>query len=684
MRIKTQFVLTMVIFGVTLAVIGTSLITTVRQMAQLDREEEIAIEIGQGMTELGYLSSDYLLYREALQLQRWETMFALVSQEVARLEPATADERMVRDQLETSLTRFQSVFYDISQPAEATQSTGISSDAYFQMSWSRLAVPRQNTAFEAVKLLRSLRERKAYVSQRNVALVGVILFLFAVFFVTNYVIVYRQTLSAMAHLRAGTRVVGSGDLDYAIPVTRNDEIGELSRAFNRMTADLKGVIISKSLLEREVVERERVEAELRESLQRIRELIEARERELETTKLLLEASHTLTEWTDLSHVLEALADIVLESTGHTRVTVQMWDDMKHQLEAVVVRGDATLFPHQGTMNLVDLSEPARSVIETLRTAVIDYDALPADNKGLADAIGSHLALLIPLVYRQKLVGLVRVDDPGSRRDFNDREIALVQGIAAQAAVAVENARHYDEERQVAEALRAVFKKPVPDIPGVSLGVVGHYANQAGRVGGDFYDAFVIDGQVVVLIGDVAGKGLAAVGLTERVSSAVRALAYGVEELSPARLLTRTNRSLMWQLAPDEFVTAVILTIHPRTGAYRIAAAGHPLPYFCGEPCRQVEIPSGPPLGVIDVDYQEVSGTLARGETIVLYTDGVTEARRDSDFFGEDRLVESLTTPDTEPKKTAEELFTSVEEYARGRLVDDLLILALRLDDRSAD
>lgn len=683
MRIKTQFLLTMIIFGVTLAFIGVSLSTTVRDMSRIDREEDIAVEISRGASELAYLSGDYLLYREEQQRLRWQREWAAVYRDVERLEPKTAPERMLKNHLETDLSRLKAVFDDVSAPTMADAPVP-TNDSRFQLSWSRLAVQRQTTAFDALKLSRELRSQKVFVSERNVTLISVTLALFAVFFVTTYAIFYRQTLHALAQLRAGTRIVGSGDLSYTIPITKNDEIGELSRAFNRMTNDLKGVIISKSLLEREVKERERVESDLRETMQRVRELVQDRERELETTKLLLESAQALTEWTDLDHVLQGLADILLAATDHTRVTVQMWNEVRQEIQAIVVRGDDPRYPMQGAIRLDELSRPLREVLTSMRPAVIDYDALDVKAGDVTARIGSHLSFAVPLVYRQRLIGLVRVDDPDERREFTDREIALVQGIAAQAAVAVENARHYDEERKVADALRSIFQRPVPKIPGIAVGIVGHYASQAGRVGGDFYDVFEIEDEVVILVGDVAGKGLAAVGLTERVSSAVRALSYAGESLSPAHLLARTNESLLRQLTAGEFITAILLTINPRTGAYRIASAGHPTPMVCGGDCQRIEIHNGTPLGVIECEYRDASGVLAPDQVIVLYTDGVTEARRESDFYGEKRLMDALARQDTVASEMAEGLFIDVDEYARGQLADDLLILTLQLDPTSAD
>ncbi len=419
------------------------------------------------------------------------------------------------------------------------------------------------------------------------------------------------------------------------------------------------------------------------SLQQIEALGIDRERELETTKQLLGAARALAETTSLSRVLEALADIVLASTAHRRVTVLMWDEARRQLQAVVVRGDAADYPTDDILTWDELSTDAKDVVESGRSKVIDYDAQPEDRRGRAAAFGARLGLVVPIAFRQRLVGLVRVDDPGERRAFVDREIALIQGIAAQAAVAIENSRLYEEEHGVADALRSIFQQPVPVIDGLDLGVLGHYASETASVGGDFYDAFALGGQVAVLVGDVAGKGLAAVGLTERTRSAVRALAYAGGTAMPGYLLGKVNDSLNRELETGQFVTAALLTIDPRSGAYRIASAGHPVPVVCGSSCRQLDVSPGTPLGVMEDTYCEVSGVLKPHETLVMYTDGVTEARRDSEFYGEERLMALLAGQKLgRPTETAQALYADVHEFARGKLADDLLIVALRLEDAS--
>ena len=162
------------------------------------------------------------------------------------------------------------------------------------------------------------------------------------------------------------------------------------------------------------------------------------------------------------------------------------------------------------------------------------------------------------------------------------------------------------------------------------------------VGGDFSDVFVVDDtHVVVLIGDVAGKGVRAAGLTETVRSTVRALA--AVDSSPAFILGKANELLL-RYDPDEaHVTAFLAVLDPHTGHLSYASAGHPAPVHLGAfTCRTLDVAFGPPLGTFERPYTNAHAMLTLEDYLVLYTDGVTEARRDGELLGEQRLLEIVS------------------------------------------
>ena len=178
-------------------------------------------------------------------------------------------------------------------------------------------------------------------------------------------------------------------------------------------------------------------------------------RELETTRLLLRASQALTERVELQHVLRKLAEVLLRSTSHRRSFVFSWNEATRTLTRAASAG-VEAFPAGQTFSFDDVSEVTKQVILRRRTAVVDFDALPEEQRGRALAAQrSHVLVVVPVVWQDRLVGLIGVDDPDERREFTKRETELVEGIAAQAAVAIENARLFEER---AEALRALEEK----------------------------------------------------------------------------------------------------------------------------------------------------------------------------------------------------------------------------------
>ena len=161
--------------------------------------------------------------------------------------------------------------------------------------------------------------------------------------------------------------------------------------------------------------------------------------------------------------------------------------------------------------------------------------------------------------------------------------------------------------------------------GLELGVVSRTANEPELVGGDFSDVFVVDDtHVVALIGDVAGKGVRAAGMTETVRSTVRALA--AVDPTAAFVLAQTNELLL-RFDPDEpHVTAFLAVLDPHTGHLSYASAGHPAPvHLRAFDCRTLATTFGPPLGSFARPYTNAHTTLTLDDYLVFYTDGVTEA-----------------------------------------------------------
>ena len=246
--------------------------------------------------------------------------------------------------------------------------------------------------------------------------------------------------------------------------------------------------------------------------------------------------------------------------------------------------------------------------------------------------------------------------------------------------AIQSANLLEEQRRIATALQENFIRPLPEVKGLELGMVMRAAHKAELVGGDFSDLFFVDeAHVAVLIGDVEGKGIRAAGLTETVRTAVRA--FATIDASPAFVIRKTNQLLLREpisAGGSEFVTACLLVVNLRNGHVAYSSAGHPAvmhasPFSCGP----LDTIHGLPLGSLEWDYVDGHVTLALDDCLVLYTDGVTEARRDGELFGEERLIATVRRlRHAHPKTLAEGLLEAATSFA-GELKDDLLVLALR-------
>ena len=131
-----------------------------------------------------------------------------------------------------------------------------------------MVTEHQTFGLDASQLSESLRTQADQLRLTNIVLVIALLGIFGAFFLTNYLITYRRTLKSISNLQAGINIIGSGNLDYTIQTKKEDEISELSQAFNHMTANLKTVTASKTDLEQEIIRRKQAETSLRESERR--------------------------------------------------------------------------------------------------------------------------------------------------------------------------------------------------------------------------------------------------------------------------------------------------------------------------------------------------------------------------------------------------------------------------------
>ena len=295
------------------------------------------------------------------------------------------------------------------------------------------------------------------------------------------------------------------------------------------------------------------------------------------------------------------------------------------------------------------------------------------------------ATLVPLVARGRAVGVLSLGWREAGRRPTREEWSLVEALAQRIALAVEGALQYRERAHVAQTLQAsLLPAALPEIPGIALAAEYVAAGGGMDVGGDFYDVFALDdGAWILVIGDVLGKGAEAAAVTALARYTVRAVAG--RSPSPATTLAALNDEMLRQRNPDRrFVTAVLARLEPRAdGSARlvVASGGHPPPVLLragGDP-EVVPCP-GTLLGVeADARSFDQEVELAAGDTLVLYTDGVTEARRDKPLTPEDLAAALRASAPDGAAAVAREVVRLAEVGGAGALRDDLAVLVVALD-----
>ncbi|MCL4499517.1 MAG: PAS domain S-box protein, partial [Chloroflexi bacterium] len=243
-------------------------------------------------------------------------------------------------------------------------------------------------------------------------------------------------------------------------------------------------------------------------------------------------------------------------------------------------------------------------------------------------------------------------------------------------------RAYETEHRIAATLQESLIRAVPAVPGLDIGILYRSAFDAEMIGGDFYDIFELDNDLVaVLIGDVAGRGIKAAGLTETIRSSIRTLAY--IDPSPAFALNQTNQSLLRQLPPSQTATAAFLLLDMRNGDVRFASAGHPrLIVRRQDHCEVLDGPKALPLGMFASGFEETYLSLEEGQGLLLCTDGLIEALGGAVPLAEDRIAKILGRLASETAQDeVEDLLMATSEYAEGIFKDDITIVSIKFSKR---
>ena len=255
------------------------------------------------------------------------------------------------------------------------------------------------------------------------------------------------------------------------------------------------------------------------------------------------------------------------------------------------------------------------------------------------------AVVVPIATPAELLATLTVVslDPEHRIGKDAVETALF--VAGQAALAIDNARLYHQQKAFADTMvRSLLPRGLPDVPGLEVGAV-YESSARVEVGGDVYDFLTLpDGQLAVVLGDARGHGIEATADMALAKFAFRSLVRLYPD--PGELLAQVNEVALGELAGGNFVTMLCVTVDPQTGAVSDGERGPSAGARARLPTGTVVAlaPRGLALGIeAGQRYEKLAATLAAGAALCLYTDGLVEARRDADLYGEERLDAALAS-----------------------------------------
>jgi sigma-B regulation protein RsbU (phosphoserine phosphatase) len=335
-----------------------------------------------------------------------------------------------------------------------------------------------------------------------------------------------------------------------------------------------------------------------------------------------------------------------------------------------------------------------SYFESAPEPVLRHDlerALPR----LADADRDHLhswleryTLLGPVMQQRKLRGILAVGPKVTGGRFHSEDLALLGLLGHQVTLSLENLRLLSENVQrrileeeinlASEIQKGLLPRSFPDQPGYRTHAVS-FASKF--VGGDYFDVFSLDGRRLhVAIADVSGKGVPAALLMSYLQAALRSNVQHLE--SPADVLSRINDLLYECTAPEKFATFFYGTIDTEAHELVYANAGHNYPILvraCGDFVELAD--GGIVLGVFPgAVYSDGRVSIDEGDTLFLYTDGITEATNGGEEeFGSERLIGLLRTlPSFEPRALVEAVLAEVRAFTSGLdPADDLTMVVVR-------
>lgn len=292
-------------------------------------------------------------------------------------------------------------------------------------------------------------------------------------------------------------------------------------------------------------------------------------------------------------------------------------------------------------------------------------------QGLCSFIG------LPIMFEDTVIGALCSVGLKPEHKFDPHDIELFQSLGRNISIAIKNAELFEEHKEISSTLQMSLLPEVPLIEGIDLGVHYESATRRAMIGGDFYDFFKIsDDEYGIVVGDISGKGIGAAADSTLVKNILKG--FAMEGYVLVDVMRHLNRWITRQMAEEKFATLIFAVYNKALSTVIYANAGHPYPLIFGT--RRGFIRESDLVIGIDPDqtFKLISFRIEPGEIIVFYTDGLIEAKRGKEVFGENRLVRTVRDcSQLKAQEIADALCHRAAEFTRKELTDDILTVVLR-------
>jgi serine phosphatase RsbU (regulator of sigma subunit) len=476
----------------------------------------------------------------------------------------------------------------------------------------------------------------------------------------------------------------------ALPLRAHDELIGLLAVYpdagRELTENEEALLLNLAAQLAVAVENARLHERTKRADEARREALEAEREVSRRLSALYEISRAFSESLSLEQTLDAVTRTIVETLHVDAAVLRMPDPRGETLVPVALHVPEERL-RESMRAILSLPQPLTPVAPR---AFRSGHAVVLDGRTAKALGGAHeplvpflergsSAAVIPLVTQAEILGTLTLVSLDPDRPIEAEVLDAATSIAGQAALALDNARLYQQQKQFADSMqRSLLPRSSPQARGLDVGAF--YKSSARMdVGGDVYDFLELgDGRLAVVLGDVTGHGIDAAADMAMAKFVFRSLAR--EHPEPGDFLRAANEVVLEEIAEGKFITMLFVTADGKSGGLACASAGHPPP-------RIVRAGGGAPepLGVHGLalgiagqqDYPAESVRLEPGDAAVLFTDGLLEARRDGELYGEERLDAALLANASLPAaKLAEVVVEDCRAFA-GELADDCAVVVVK-------